>query len=109
MITATARLSLFIILAHTSRARLSQEPLTSQDLSIIRGSEERKILNVNDGSICVLLKQTEDGNGKDNYINLLLIIKYRFKILNFRLFSGEAGWVDLQSQERFSLGNTSWL
>ena len=70
MITATARLSLILLLAATSLARLSQEPLSSQDFSIIRGSDERKILNVNDGSICVLLNQAEDGNGNENYINL---------------------------------------
>ena len=75
MITATAHLLLSLLLAAPSLARVSQEPLSSRDLSIIRGSDQRKILNVEDGSICVLLKRSEDGAGNIKYILMLPVFK----------------------------------
>ena len=66
MIAATAQLclSLSLLLAHSCLARVSQEPLSAGDLNIIVGSDQRKIINVNDGSICVLLKRSQDLDGK---------------------------------------------
>ena len=77
MITATAHLLLILLLlAATALSRLSQEPLSSRDLSIIRGSDQRKILNVQDGRICVLLQRSEDGDGGNiKYIIMLPVFK----------------------------------
>ena len=69
MISATAQLSL-LLLAQSSFSRLGQQPLSAEDVSLIRGSDQSKLLHaVNDGSICVLLKRPGDGDGNTEYIN----------------------------------------
>ena len=70
MTAATAQLSLLLLLAQSCASRLGQQPLSAGDVSLIRGSDQSKLLNAaDDGSICVLLKRPGDGDGNTEYIN----------------------------------------
>ena len=68
MTAATAQLSLLLLLAQSCFSLLGQQPLSAGDVSLIRGSDQSKLLHAaNDGSICVLLKRSQHGDGNSSY------------------------------------------